>query len=215
MLNLSELQEQFLDALAGADQPDLLSLIDDREPGAAARLAVYRNNWRCNLRNALAAAYPVVKRLVGDEFFNWMSDQYIDAHPSTSGNLDEYGREFSAFIRAFPAAESLPYLGDVAQLELLIDRLMAAPNVPGGDGVAMPVAHLFASDFPVHRIWQVNQPEWQGDDSIQLDEGPAWLFVQRFARVLTDEVRFDLFIQTLSHEKFVSMQNAAAKTLRK
>jgi len=215
VLNLSELQEQFLDALAGADQPDLLSLIDDREPGAAARLAVYRNNWRCNLCNALATSYPVVKRLVGDEFFNWMCDQYIDAHPSSSGNLDEYGREFSAFIRAFPAAESLPYLGDVAQLELLIDRLMAAPNVPGGDGVAMPVAHLFASDFPVHRIWQVNQPEWQGDDSIQLDEGPAWLLVQRFARVLTDEVRFDLFIQTLSHEQFVSMQNAAAKTLRK
>jgi hypothetical protein len=211
VLTLDELQKQFLDALTNSPGDELLSVIEPRTPGVQARLDIYRNNWRCNLRHALTVSFPVVERLVGAEFFGWMADCFIDVQPSRSGNLDDYGAEFPAFVRDFPAAQSLPYLGDVAQLEWLIDTVMSAPDTTADDGSVLPVGHLFASNFPAHRIWQVNQPEWSGDDAVSLDVGPAYLLVQRVARKQSDGWRFDLELQSLDREAFVALQDAAAR----
>ena len=57
MPSLRETQLQFAAALAAP------SPIDVGPPGDAALIAVYRANVRTNYRNALAASYPVVKRL--------------------------------------------------------------------------------------------------------------------------------------------------------
>jgi hypothetical protein len=208
---LADLQKRFIDALADSPGEALLAVIEPRAPGVQARLDIYRNNWRCNLRHALAVSFPVVGRLTGAEFFGWMADCFIDVQPSRSGNLDDYGAEFPAFVRDFSAAQSLPYLGDVAQLEWLIDTVMGAPDSTVDDGSVLPVGHLFASDFPVHRIWQVNQPEWSGDDAVSLDAGPAYLLVQRVARRQPDGWRFDLELQSLDRDGFVELQDAAAK----
>jgi len=50
-------------------------------------LEVYRNNYRGNLHDALAGAYPVIRQLVGDEFFRYMARKFIEQYPSRSGNL--------------------------------------------------------------------------------------------------------------------------------
>lgn len=211
MQTLADLQRQFIDALAGEGSAALWSAIDARAPGAQARLAVHRNNWRSNLRHALAVSFPVVERLVGAEFFGWMADRFIDRQPSRSGNLDEYGAEFPAFIRDFSPAQSLPYLADVAQLEWLIDAVMAAPDTMADDGSVLPVGQLFASDFPVQRIWQVNQPDWCGDDAVSLDAGPVYLLVQRVAQAQPEGLRFDLYLQSLDRDAFFGLQDTVAE----
>ena len=80
-------------------------------------LAVYRNNYRGNLHDTLAAAYPVVLQLVGADFFRYMACQFIEATPSRSGNLTGYGASLGDFIADFSPAKELPYLADVARLE--------------------------------------------------------------------------------------------------
>ena len=196
---LADLQRQFLAALTHGDDEKISAAIVDRAPGIDKVLAVYRNNWRSNLRSALRATFPVVERLVGAEYFDWMADRFIDVQPSQSGNLDNYGAEFPGFIRHFAGVAELTYLADVAELEFHIDAVLIAPDETPSS--------LFASPFPVHRIWQVNQEGWQGDETVSLDEGAAYLLIQRRA-VSSDAARhYDLFIQPLTADQFHNLNS--------
>ncbi len=42
-----------------------------------------------------------------------------------------------------------------------------------------PSCRLVASPFPILRIWQVNQPDHEGDDWVDLDAGADALLVRR------------------------------------
>src|SRR5262245_8892967 len=84
---------------------------------AAKRYNVYRNNVTVSLIDALAAIYPAVQRITGDDFFRAMVRCHIRATPPTSPLLSKYGRDFPAFIERYEYAQSLPWLADVARLE--------------------------------------------------------------------------------------------------
>ena len=86
-------------------------------------IAPYRHSIRRNYRNALGATYRVVKRLVGEPFFNAAVDAYVAAHPSGCADLNVYGDRFDRFLADYPPARTLPYLPDVARLEWAIDRV--------------------------------------------------------------------------------------------
>lgn len=169
------------------------------EPGggisAAEHLLIYRRAILGTLVRALGAIHPVCKRLVGDEFFDAMSRVYARQTPSASPDLGDYGEAFGAFIDDFPPAAELGYLADVARLEWCWHRAFHAPDEDGLDIAALGrvaesdtprlafrlpgSAHLLASDYPVQRIWQVNQEDWSGDDAVDLDAGGARLIVWR------------------------------------
>ncbi len=85
----------------------------------AQRYGVYRNNVVVSLIEALGAAFPVVRALVGEDFFSAMARDFVRASPPQSPVLSTYGDEFPDFIALFAPAASLPYLADVARLELL------------------------------------------------------------------------------------------------
>lgn len=80
-------------------------------------LDVHRNTFRGSLVAALLDSFPVTAALVGAEFFGAMAVEFVKRSPPTSPVLIEYGHELPDFIRHFPPAETLPYLGDVAALE--------------------------------------------------------------------------------------------------
>jgi hypothetical protein len=192
MLALRELQSAFVAAVQGdtARADMLLDHVAGGRLSPARRLEVYANTVAVNRRNVLRAVYPVVERLVGEEFFAYAADSFARSFPSQSGNLDDYGAEFPDFLAGFAPAAYLPYLPDVARLELTIDRLtVAADPSPlartveaiGGDEyfALSPACRLVGSSFPVLRIWQVNQPERDGNDIVDLGQGPAYLLVYR------------------------------------
>lgn len=191
---LRELQQAFADGVWN-DAPAALAHIRDGAFPAARHLQVYRHNTFANLTDALAANFPVVRRLVGEGFFEYAADSYIRRHPPRSGNLHDFGGDFADFLAAFPAAQSLPYLPDVAHLEwawqeayhageahpLSLDALAAVAPAHYGSLVFQlhPSARLLASDYPVLRIWQVNQPDFEGDQVVDLAEGAVRLLVAR------------------------------------
>ena len=72
------IQQAFAQALLApqATCPEGVFSSNGAEP--ASRFAVYRNNVHSALINALVAAYPVARQLVGDEFFRENAD-YIRA----------------------------------------------------------------------------------------------------------------------------------------
>lgn len=141
---------------------------------AVRRLNVHRNNTTITLTEALGATFPVVRKLVGDEFFAFMARAFIRQSPPQPGPLFQYGGAFPAFIATFDAAASLPYLPDVARLEWARNRAYFAADVDPLDPRALsgipeyaltsltfrfhPSHRFVASAYPVDRIWQANQP---------------------------------------------------------
>src|SRR5512139_2634059 len=67
----------------------------------ARRFAVYRNNVVSSLVDALAATFPVVQELVGEEFFRAMSAVYVRRSPPGSPVLATYGHSFADFVEEF------------------------------------------------------------------------------------------------------------------
>ena len=117
MSRLAELQRAFADAVldSAAAVPEPLSR---KAVGAPARrFAVYRNNVYASLIDVLAGRFPVVVRLVGEDFFRAMACAYVAEEPPRSAVLIRYGSSFPVFVAGFPPAAPVPYLADMASLE--------------------------------------------------------------------------------------------------
>ena len=138
----------------------------------ARRFAVYRNNVRHGLTEALRRRFPVIERLVGPAFFGAMAGPFIAAHPPTTPVLLNWGEAFPGFLDSFPPVAKLPYLGDVARLELARGRAYHAADAapadqgrlasadPGTLRIGLhPSVTLLASRHPVVSIWRMNQPD--------------------------------------------------------
>jgi hypothetical protein len=119
-------QSAFAAALLDPDAPCPVGLTAWNGSDPARRFAVYRNN--VSLIDALAATFPVTLDLVGEEFFRAMAGVFVRAAPPTSALLAEYGEGFPAFIERFEPARGVPYLADVARLELLRVRAFHAAD---------------------------------------------------------------------------------------
>ena len=173
--SLAALQERFTQALrddAGA-VPQGVTSHNAARP--AKRFHIYRNNVHASLIGVVRARFPVVERLVGEEFFRAMARIFVEAHPPLSPALFEYGGDFISFLEGFEPARELPYLPDVARLEWLRNLAYHAPDaeplgpaalasvapedLPGLRLALHPSAQLFASDYPAVSIWEANARE--------------------------------------------------------
>lgn len=165
-------QSEFHGALMDASRPVPQGLTDPEGRPAGKRFDVYRNNVAVSLTRALETGFPVVRKLVGDEFFTAMAGVYLRNHPPSSPVLQTYGDSMPAFLRGFAPAKDLPYLADIARVELARRRAYHAADVPpfdpadlnslgaaGLNGVHFtfaPATALIRSPHPIWGIWQLN-----------------------------------------------------------
>jgi hypothetical protein len=166
------------------------------------QLEIYRDSIRANHIGALAAVYPVCRRLVGSAFFSASAGRFVRETPSVSADLNEYGAGFAGFLERFPPASSLPYLPDVARLEWAVHGALRSPEVAGLDPRVLervpeaarhrlrfetaPGTSLLASRYPIDRIWAANQGDAE-PPIVDLDGGGARLVVRR----VEDDVRVE------------------------
>lgn len=200
MSSLHEAQAGFAKALLDPllpIPPDLRSL---GMPAGEERFAVYRNNVMIGLIEGLRDAYPVVCRLVGDEFFRAMAGVFARARPPRSPVMLEYGDGFAEFIAGFPPAASLPYLAGVARLERAwVEAYHAAEAEPltGLRPVKAaklrlhPAARLVRSPFAVLTIWEANQPGAEPQPLELADEGENVLVARPAAEVQASRIPED------------------------
>ena len=85
---LAALQETFSHAVlrAGLLVPETVASMAG--PSRERRLGVYRNNVKASLVAALVARFPVVQRLVGEEFFEAAAVVFVEHHPPRSPVLE-------------------------------------------------------------------------------------------------------------------------------
>ncbi len=191
---LLDTQARFAAAVVRGEMVSAVDLVIDDAPGATARLAIYANHFRITLIEALASTFPVVRRLVGSDFFAAAARAFIRERPPAGPCLFEYGGAFPAFLDRLPAASSLPWLGDVASLEWAISEAWheedadplpseALLRFTAGDATAAvglhPSCRLVQSPFPVDRIWQAHERSDDAIETVDLSVGGARLLVHR------------------------------------
>lgn len=134
------IQSAFAQALLDPERdcPSGLKTWNGSDP--AMRFAVYRNNVVVSLIDALADSFPVTQALVGEEFFRAMAKVHIQAQPPRARVLTWVGEAFPDFIESFPPAAAVPYLADVARLELLRIHACHAADTPALDMGVMSLA---------------------------------------------------------------------------
>lgn len=172
MQGLAERQREFAAALLDPGLPPPAGVLGPDGAPSARRFAVYRNNVVAGLTEALKAAYPATRRIVGDEFFFGLASAYVVAEPPRSPIILDYGAGFPDFIAAFEPAASLPYLPDVARLEhAWTESYHAAeaepldPSVLGSIApdelpevrlLLHPSVRVVRSKLPALTIWRMN-----------------------------------------------------------
>lgn len=171
MPRLADLQADFAAALADPALPAPAGLTRQTALAQSRRFDVYRNNSMVSLIEALEAAFPAVRRLVGSDFFKAAAKTYIRRFPPRSPVLLLYGEGFGEFLDGFAPAAGVPYIGDVARLEwarlaayhaadaepLAIARLGAIPPelLSALRFRLHPSLHLLRSRWPVASLWAV------------------------------------------------------------
>jgi hypothetical protein len=198
--SLRELQQRFYDAVLLGDAHALDGDVRAGAIPAGPRLEVYRNNAREGFRKALAADYPVIVRLVGEGCFRGLARSYMREHPSRSGDLQDYGRGFAAFLDARYGGGPWDYFADVARLEWACQEVLIAPDVQalGVERLAAvapehlehmrldlhPATRLVRSVYPILRIWQANQDGADDAPVVDLASGGERVLLRRVVRGL-------------------------------
>jgi hypothetical protein len=162
-------QSSFGAALLDPEAPPPPGLTDAQGRPAGRRFDVYRNNVAVSLTDALATGFPVIAKLLGEEFFRAMAGVFLRAHPPGDPRLQLWGGKFPGFLARFDPVAHLPYLPDMARLELgLRQSYHAADATPlpiaGRDPAEVlalkprlaPATLILRSRFPVLTIWQKN-----------------------------------------------------------
>ena len=163
MQTLADLQHEFAAALRDADRPVPGAVVPLGAGPGMRSFNVYRNNVAVSLIEALEAAFPAVRKLVGEEFFKALAKAFIAEQPPRSPVLLLYGRGFGDFLQGFAPVRELPYLVDVARLEWArLHAYHAADAVPLEIGClsAVPEEDLGDLSFALHPSLQLVRSRW-------------------------------------------------------
>jgi len=165
-------------------------------------VGIYRNTCFSTLTTALGLSFPAVRRLVGAEFFEHAAREFLLTHVPVNAYLNDYGREFPAFLAQFAPAGSVTYLGDVAQLEWAVNRALHAADVAPLDLAALaalaaadaalvarlsfvphPAISVLRLAAPADAIWRaVLDQDQAAMAALDPAAGPVWLLIERNAQ---------------------------------
>jgi hypothetical protein len=164
----AELQHSFAAAVLGS--PVELPIRAATAARAEGGLAVYRNNVMSGLIKVVAARFPAVRRLLGEDRFLESARRFIAAEPPRSPLLLEYGDGFPEFLKRLGDDTCI---ADVADLEVargkayhaadavsLSPQAFAAIPAERLAGLRLtfhPSVSLLQSRFPIVSLWHANQ----------------------------------------------------------
>ncbi len=173
MTDLAEYQRQLFHSLLAQPSDDLVQSIKSTDADEALiRLAVYRNNYAHGMIQVLKDAYPVILRLVGEEFFSALAQEYARDNPPRHATMQNYGSGFPGLLANHPACNDLPFLADVARIERLYIQCFHGPDAESINlnhllaedeedlvdvqFIRHPNVYLLTSDYPALDIWYAN-----------------------------------------------------------
>jgi hypothetical protein len=166
------LQHSFAAAVLG--RPEELPIRAATAARAESGLAVHRNNVMSGLIKVVAARFPAVRRLLGEDCFLESVRQFIATEPPRSPLLLDYGDGFPKFLRRVGDDVRIGHIADIADLEVARGKAYHAADaasLPPQAFAAIPTERLaglrlafhpsvslLQSRFPIVSLWDA-RPE--------------------------------------------------------
>jgi hypothetical protein len=133
MKNLSKLQQTFQDCVlrpGGAVTTEWVSANGRAAPEV--QLSVYTHAYRSRLKEVLANDFPAMRVAIGDDLFEQLTDDYIEAHPSHYFSLRDFGRHIPDFvlgkIRMDECDQDMHWLYELALFEWTLGQAFDAAD---------------------------------------------------------------------------------------
>lgn len=124
MSTLARQQQALVAALFDMPNQNAMKNIADYVVDARARgMKAYQSNGHALARRALAAGYPVLTRLLGEDSMAALACAYWHAHPPVCGDVAHWGAHLADFVAGSRHLQDTPYLPDVARLEWALHRM--------------------------------------------------------------------------------------------
>ena len=115
--SLRDTQAAFAAHLSGRDRPELVAAIGGDSRTALQRLQLHRHHVTRSVGTALAATFPTVAAVVGQEFLGLLARDFMVGTALGDPVLSRHGEHFPQFVAAKQDTLGLPYLADVARLD--------------------------------------------------------------------------------------------------
>lgn len=183
-------QTEFRVALLDPERDHPTGLVDGAGRPAGRRFDVYRNNVAVSLTEALETAFPVIRKLVGENNFKTLAGNFLRETPPESPFMMDYGAALPAFLERFAPTAQIGYLADIARLEIALRESYHAEDIAPLDPAVLqgfpperllataftlaPSVRLVRSSWPIHAIWRFNieplapKPEMTAQDVLVL-----------------------------------------------
>ncbi len=203
MISLRDLQRDFLGYALGDPDVGERPWIVANGLSADQRLRIYRNNAVVGFEKAMQATFPALVRLGGIDWFNQMARAYQRVNPSRSGDLNDVGGDFPAFLADQLSGGEYEYLSDVALLEWSYQQCLCESAVlpENLDRLALHLqedlsqlrfqvaapTRAIESIYPIFEIWNQNRSDSEHSGAIDLRRGASRVLVIR--RIEYVEVR--------------------------
>lgn len=126
MNQLSKLQNTFQENVLNPDTQatiDWVSAEGRAEPKV--QLSIYSYAYKARLKEVLENDYPATLMAIGDEYFEQLSEQYIETHPSQYFSLRDFGSHLPDFLLSLTQQkkqtsipwQDMPWLYELATFE--------------------------------------------------------------------------------------------------
>lgn len=209
-MNLKELQNDLVTAFFGGDINVDKYIVSDDVLSAKQRFNIYKGSVHGILTQALSDIYPVCKQLVGDKFFDHVTQKFITQYPPQSAFFANFGGEFSDFLRDFEAAKAVEYLADTAQLEWQRHKAWNGKNQAASDFTTLQTysedqqlsmsfalagtASLVKAEYRSDLLWEAHQE----NSTIDLNE----IDIFQHLKVLVWRIDYTMMMNELTELQF-------------
>ncbi len=135
MTSLARQQQAMLQAVFGRwDEAALRGLAAQDDSLRIRGLQAYRSNGHALAQRALAAAFPVLNQLLGEENFAGLARAFWQRHPPVHGDIALWGDQLPGFAGQSAQLVDEPYLADVARVEWALHSAATAADAVADPG---------------------------------------------------------------------------------
>lgn len=162
---------------------------------------VYHRGYFARMTEALSSTFRAVRWVLGEELFRHVARRYIEAQPSISYDLSDYGETFPDFLKNTQATKGIVFLCDLARLEWTLKNMYhAAASEPLPVERIRELLHsedfkiqfieafeVFESPYAIYDIWirrkeppyQFEDINWNHSESLMIYKKQNKIYVQR------------------------------------
>ncbi|MEX1221434.1 MAG: putative DNA-binding domain-containing protein [Idiomarina sp.] len=173
--DFQKLQKRFAEYLRNPQQHSFHDIAEQR------RLHVYRDLIRNNLQSFLNSAFPVSRKVLGEDLWRLTGDAFRASHQAQSPYFADISGDFVDHLQSadIQALQPYPFIRELVhyewvELRVSLDHLPENLNLVTEASIAQaqlvvnPTAQILRYQFPVHEVTVDNQPQEPLSEAILL-----------------------------------------------